>query len=374
MTQTILYYPTISIPNTEWLRQALLYFDKVSSIAPRVLWGVGGRERSVPLTPELEYLWNEGVYEPLDPEILSGEAVYAPIVPEGVSVERELKHLGGWPAVHRLTDRFAAKLQNENFEVQPNATFVRMHKGKLQDAMLSFLENKGLLKYDGDRWHGEWFLVEEKTANLYMSMLAQALADNNPESMVPGTDRPECENWIYRARTQEDSNLCIETHIRKVLPVPRDDVPFENILDFKRKRNAELLQYRTKVDELQKQLSQADTPKAVTEALRKFEEAQDRELTNFSKALEDAKIVTRWGSVKTLINAKSPALWGGLLVTGGIAANIAALPISLVVLGTVVAGVVEVKSYFAEKRSEEHKLNSASPFAYLYQARKEGLV
>jgi len=75
MTQTVLYYPTISIPNTDWLRQSLFYFDKIASIAPRMVWDPDKEKVFVPLTPELEYLQHEGVYEPLDPESLTGETL-----------------------------------------------------------------------------------------------------------------------------------------------------------------------------------------------------------------------------------------------------------------------------------------------------------
>ena len=34
MERTLLYYPTIELPKESWLRQALLYSDKVSSILP----------------------------------------------------------------------------------------------------------------------------------------------------------------------------------------------------------------------------------------------------------------------------------------------------------------------------------------------------
>ena len=34
MAQTILYYPTIDIQDGAWLRNAILYWDEVSSIVP----------------------------------------------------------------------------------------------------------------------------------------------------------------------------------------------------------------------------------------------------------------------------------------------------------------------------------------------------
>jgi hypothetical protein len=365
MTQTILYYPTISIPNAEWLRQVIFYFDKVASIAPRALWNSDKKESLVRLTPELEYLWDEGVYEPLDPEILAFD------LGEGKS-ERQ-----GWPVAHRLGEEFRTKIENENFKAGPNSIFLRVHRGKLNGTLLYSLIDKGLARYDApeDRWYeAEWLLVEERAALLYMSMLAQALSDIHPESMVPGTDRPEYKKLIYDAHTQESGFLCLETHLQSVLPVPRQDIPFSDILDFKRKREPELFHYRAKIDELHKTLKQAMTPIEVREALRRFGETQSRELANLSSALNDAKIATRWGSVKTLIKTNSPALWGMAAVGAGLAANIATLPISILVTGTMVAGAVEVGSYLVDERNKRRASERASPFALLHHAQQEGIL
>jgi hypothetical protein len=41
MKRTVLYYPTISIPNGAWLRRALFYFDEIASIVPSTLYFSG---------------------------------------------------------------------------------------------------------------------------------------------------------------------------------------------------------------------------------------------------------------------------------------------------------------------------------------------
>ena len=62
--RTILYYPTIRIPTTIWLRQALLYWDEIASIVPR------DYEDNAfdPYTPEIQYLKSEGQFRPIRPE------------------------------------------------------------------------------------------------------------------------------------------------------------------------------------------------------------------------------------------------------------------------------------------------------------------
>lgn len=88
--RTILYYPTISIPNSSWLRQALLYFDEVASIVPSdVNWSHEVGKALVPLTPDIEYLQGEGAFRRIPPELLFMQ-------------EKE----DNWERAHKLTDEF----------------------------------------------------------------------------------------------------------------------------------------------------------------------------------------------------------------------------------------------------------------------------
>lgn len=57
MNRTILYYPTINIPNDEWLRHALLYYDQVSSIIPQN-WE---NESLIQLSPDIISYWRKSI-------------------------------------------------------------------------------------------------------------------------------------------------------------------------------------------------------------------------------------------------------------------------------------------------------------------------
>ena len=62
MAQTILYYPKINIQDGTWLRNAILYWDEVSSIVPY--------ENYPDFSPELLYLQELGVYKAIYPQEL----------------------------------------------------------------------------------------------------------------------------------------------------------------------------------------------------------------------------------------------------------------------------------------------------------------
>ena len=361
MKRTILYYPTISIPDGEWLRRALFYFDEVASIVPQVVYFSGETgDLHVPLSAELEYLRAEGVFRPVPPEKLF------------------LDELGeGWEAAHRLGDEFRAIVMDPRFRKLTGKRLVRVHQGKLSATNMDFLAGEGLLK-DIDPQEGEigesWFLVEERTALLYMSMLAQELADLDMGVTIPGTDQPDYEALIYRAADPENAIPCVETHIQGVLPVPREDVQLKDILAFKRKREVELLRYRVEIDSLDKKLAGATERAEVKQALVQFDEGQRIALHDLVEALQDAKLATVWGSVKTLIKADTPKLWGAGAVALGLAAGIASLPITLAVAGAAGAGTVGVGSYLVDQRNKRRALERESAFTYLYHAQAEGIL
>ena len=62
MKRTILYYPTIDIPADDWLRNALLYWDEVSSIVPE--------SSSIELSPTIIYLQEEEQFRRINPNLL----------------------------------------------------------------------------------------------------------------------------------------------------------------------------------------------------------------------------------------------------------------------------------------------------------------
>jgi hypothetical protein len=353
--RTVLYYPSISIPNGPWLRRALFYFDEVASIVPRTVYFSGEEgELLVPLSPEVEFLLHEGVFRAVSPE--------------------ELHMKAGWDTAHRFSSEFLKAVEAAGYRLAPGGKRVRLHRGKLTGTILEGLVAKGLVQYDAPAetwWQAQWLLVEEETAQLFMAMLAQYMADLDAEATVPATDRIDVEERVYRARCQEEGFPCIETRFSRVLPTPRDDVALTDILDFKHKREAELLEYRGRVDALQQQLSAAEDRGHVKQALVQFEEAQRKDLKNLRDAMADARMATVWGSMKALIKTSSPALWGSTVAAVFGAPAVAA---SIALTGVTIAAMIEVRAYLVDRRNEKRATERKSGFAYVQHAQEEGIL
>ena len=219
--RTILYYPTISVPNGDWLRQALLFWDEVSSIVPESWDGIP----LIPYTPEIEYLKREGQFRPIHPESLLGqtdgwkqkEELHA----EVESIVRRPSYIKGLG--HKKKWRLEAPI----------------HPNKVSDGVFDILRKKGLAKESNSRW----LLFENKTGLLYMAILAKYLADTDTQQTITGTDRMEYERLIYDPSGGEGEFSCLDIRFRKSLPIPRDDIPLSDIIDFKIKRRTDLLHF-----------------------------------------------------------------------------------------------------------------------------------
>ena len=61
--RSILYYPDINMKDQSWLRNAVLYWDKVSSIVPE-------EDKTIVLSPEICELMEQDYYRPMYPSSL----------------------------------------------------------------------------------------------------------------------------------------------------------------------------------------------------------------------------------------------------------------------------------------------------------------
>ncbi len=70
--RTILCYPTMALTENQWTKQALLYWDEISSIVPMRYDSDQDKEVPViPFTPDVEFLLNKKVFRQIDPSKFS---------------------------------------------------------------------------------------------------------------------------------------------------------------------------------------------------------------------------------------------------------------------------------------------------------------
>jgi len=351
LKRTILYYPTISIPTGDWLRRSLLYWDEIGSIVP-----MDYEERAlIPYSPDIQYLKAEGEFRPFRPEILAVD----------------------WRKFQELTDEFISIIESREYQNiiarrEMRLLHSRIHRDKVSDGLVDYLEHWGLAERDEGDWN--WIKFENRTALLYMAVLAKFLADEDSMATIPGTDLQEYESLIYGAMSPSEGFACLTTNHLNMVPVPREDMPLSDIVEFKRKRHSELLEFRQQMNEFHKSLKACQSKSDAHDIAATFSEKITKELDNLKAVMDDSRLATIVGSLKTIIKLDSPALWATAGVTVGQATKVADIPIQWSLAGIGILGAIEIANFLTDKRNEQRAALRDSSFAYLYHAQQEGIL
>lgn len=168
-----LYYPTIDINNEEWLKTAYLFWDGISTIVPESMADNAYQNATT------QYLREEGYLQPI-------------IVNPDCSI---VQGMGEVIKEYALTDEGKAFLMQE-FRGDENYSFYRdrrrafyLHHEKLPKTVGRLL--LGDRNVDGhlDRkeYDDQWIRVTGNFADLYMTLLANKIADRDSLALLSST-------------------------------------------------------------------------------------------------------------------------------------------------------------------------------------------
>ncbi len=348
MAQTILYYPNINIQDGQWLRNALLYWDNISSIVPYDNYG--------DLSPELLYLQNLGIYEPIYPQDLF-RSEYADDFCESI--------------VKRIS-RYE-KEQDRNFS-RAGARKVRIHKEKIYAPALHTLIHyrklpPKLLDYFTDKRHINdydtygWMEIDSKIAHIYMRTLAEYSIKCSDKDIVLGTDKVINSQDIYRSTRHRHDTQCCYLNIINCLPQPSTNVSFEEIIDFKVRRADELNAFRQKIHELEQNVYRSQGIEEIKYYENRFIEGWQNCSNDYYKALKDAKMHFIIGGLSTLIAVP----FVGDLLTERIGQDFS----YIVQTGSCL---LQMKINYIDYKNKISPQKSDGGFSYVVNAYKNGLI
>ncbi|MFX0558674.1 DUF6236 family protein [Maribacter sp. CXY002] len=365
MNRTILYYPTIDIPRSSWLKHALLYWDEVSSIIPatyddRFLYD---------LSPDIQYLIGEEQFRPIQPEtLISGE--------------------NNWEKFQEFQDEFQATVLNPNFERFRNRNQYsrhnhrihqskveqkrgRIHRNKTSDGLFYFLEDLGLATRDEN---DEWLKFEHNTALLYMSLLAKYLAEVDNEQTTIGTDFIAYEKFNFKTTRKNSGFPVVSFDLNNILPTPKENVSLEQIVDFKRRRADNLRHFKRTISDFQTEISNAKSNAELKESAINFQEDLINGVQDLTALLKDSNIESSLKTFKSLIDIKSPTLWTSAGTVLNSHLDFVHLPLNLTTIGISAMAALELSTKYIETRNKRMAETRQSPFSYLYYARKSGII
>lgn len=267
VSQSILYYPSIDIKDGPWLRGAALYWDQVRSIVPY--------EEYDDYCPEIAYMKLRGHYKPLYPQdvfVLGDPNQFRKLAAQYLfkTSRKQVRQLVRDDATQKYY------LRDEPFTAM-------LHYKKLPDNFLSRLIEQGNISI-----HGEWVETSESFAFQYMKLLADYAVHNMRENIVLGADAKKRFDEIYPCNRKK--NIGFEISLENCIPVPRPDVPFEYILDFKEQRHDELDAMQRKLQDFEDELRHSEDSVDVKSAVSKFQHDWCTTLKDFEKMTSDSRL------------------------------------------------------------------------------------
>jgi Family of unknown function (DUF6236) len=331
-TRTILYYPYMRIEDGPWLRNALLYWDKVASIVPDSLDDPDGS----PLTPEIERLRDDGIFAPIHP---------GSVLKRTDSRIRE--------ALIQKIERTVASPAFESARHEP-ATFA-IHVEKFEFELQQWLEQSGLAERHDQ---SDWLKVGPTVGLLYMSLLAQTFCFVHETLMTPGTDEPRYEDLLLPRVTQGQRHACLDVAFQRVLPVPAETVPLDDIIRFRSTNRDALLRFRSELDRISASLGACTSPADVRDVLTTESETMELGMRDLRDRLKRSKMSGRLASLKTLV---------GAVVGAGLVAIIGQ-PLAAA------GAAISVGSSVRDTGEALHEIEVGSALSYLHHAREEGIL
>jgi len=210
-----------------------------------------------PLSPEVEFLEAEGQFNLISPLELIGH-----------------------PHIHDLVEEFADLVQSVRFQrlIGPSENWIydfEIHINKVNSALLPIIVDRGLAYRELD-----WFVFEHHAGLLYMSLLATYLADIVDDATIPGTDFKEYHKLVYGTSSPEKLQWGLQVRLEELLPIPREDVPYEVIIRFKHQRADELKHFREIYLDFQSNLSKAESRAHAKAIILVFQDKLDSTLAD----------------------------------------------------------------------------------------------
>ena len=348
--RSILYYPSINIQDGDWLRNAILYWDEICSIVPD--------KNDNYFTTEITALQELGIYRALYPSDLFVSGAFSSFEKEAL---RKIKN--ETQGTFYKNSRHTVKPVNLS-KIKWNGLNSAIHYNKMPSKILDYMIEHKLVETSDS----QWVLMEEKTADIFMSTLAKYLAKIDSEDVIIGTDKNESMYSAFSKAWHTERSFCLTTVFEKAMPVPNPDIPFERIISFRNKYYGELLQLRIILNCFENDISKCESVEELKSIVRLFREQWELELIQLDKMFKSKKISYLLKNLITLNSVSLPA------VISDITNNWGGKPKWLIGAGLGMNGVIGVGSNYISHRNSIKQDKQNASFAYLYEAQKENII
>ena len=360
-----LYYPTIDIQNTDWLKTAVLFWDSISTIVPESV-KKPYREYDTQYLADIEFLRplivnsDDKSVIGIEDDIL--ELMYSPEFYQAICTPRS-------DSRGRISESKMSYLVKENLK--------RIFGGRIHTEKMSWEIKKRLRNFSEHFDDHGFYYLDNEFSYVYMVALANKLCDDHSLGMV--TDEVPCfdigntvrfgnqtsiipEDRFLNRRPREhqlEQGLLLNYIITGLSISP--DASLSDIVTFKENYSAELGRFRTQLAKLTQGFS-SDKPVEVLQ-----NEISDLYRNDFVPAFDDLKSALKGSKIKWLAD--------NFLKVSMMSAGATAVPMALLgmpVEQAIFAGAgVSVISSAISYNVDKKKALRENPYSYLLSIKRE---
>lgn len=348
MAQSILYYPTINIQNQSWLKSAILYWDEVCSIVP-----YDGYDD---FSTDIEFLKTQQLYRQISPDVIFESYVANEFAHEiKRKMERKSKQL----------ERQGQRIKCEELGARRDGgLFDLIHRNKIPAYLIEKMESRGFVRVNEKK---QWLEMSKEFSEIYMKTLAEYIAKIDTHDIVIGTDRISKLDEMFSRTSPSPRNEVLAISLVNCLPVPREDVSLEDLIDFKSKRKQELYALREKIRELENSINKSESYREFKQITNEFKESWEGKLKETEKMFQGNGIDVVYSHLKAFVSGAAEV--GGFCQIMNRDMDPKKL-MTIAVGGGFINMGIEHRSY--RNKIKENK--SDQSFAYIIGAQRNGLL
>jgi hypothetical protein len=352
MLKSILYYPTIDIKDSTWLRCAALYWDEVCSIVPNKDYDC--------FSPEILYMREREQYRAIYPQdifTLGKSVEFSNMVKRYFFRFRDIRGRQ-WP--HN-------KYVNSVQLYDPSLSALIYYE-KIPPEVIQLLKDGGVIHIGGNGY----VETTEEFATQYMRLLAEFASRYDDHHMVIGTDRQSKLDSIYpRTYTPKKNNAAVCLMLEKCLPVPANDVGFENLLDFKENHRDDLLNLQSKLLEFERGVAECENYLMLKDHILSFRMTWEKVLSESEKMYKAERVNFVLDSIISFISSG-----GGMagLTQWAQQSMLTKIPNIAVGAAVGIAGLIGIGASYRKYKGRIRENMTDEGFAYLISAKKSGLL
>lgn len=287
-----LYYPHINLTNKNWVKHALLFWDKISRIVPSSVEPSDNEDIT-----RIKY--ETGFIEDYHPESYDTSNTFN-------DFSEELRRI--IESDHFFHDRYFDRERHgrhymRDFQDRRNfysemvkSTGTYIHVMKLDQRFKEFLFDIGIAIPGENQWEN-WIKIDNEIGLLYMTYLAKTISKKKTLPIVTDVEQSFSATIQFESKINSDyksqfeyrlGNLLIET----VVPKKINDVPLDKLIDIRENYKDERTAFFNEVSNLTNSLPEIDNASALNDALNQHSKLILKETKHLEQLYNTHKIET----------------------------------------------------------------------------------